>query len=825
MDRNLRRIEALNQQFMSTAEVAQIVACSHCGEHCYDDSISSGESTFCCTGCKTVYELLHDNGMQAYYAQGDVLAPGISQKNGVRSDYSYLDQVEISSKVMDFSDGKTAWVTFRTPQIHCASCVWLLENLPRLNPGVLQSQVFFDRREVTVRFNQEELKLSQLASLLSRIGYRPDLQLDKVTQKKSNPVDRSRYLKIGVAGFAFGNIMLFSLPEYLSGPDGVDDQFRTLFGALNIVLALPVFFYSSLDFFKPAWLSIRQRFWSMDIAISLGIIAMFFRSLYEISTGISGGYMDSFTMLVFLLLVGRLFQRKTFDQLSFERDYASYFPLSVTRMTNIDSEESVAATTIEQGDVVVIRHGELLPADSILMDTSASLDYSFVTGEADPVYFEEGQTCFAGGRNLGTSLRFQVLRPVSTSYLTRLWNHEVFNKDHTQTLQSVSQRFSRYFSPVVLVLAILSGLYWLPESGSLAINAFTAVLIVACPCALALSAPFSLGWATNVLARNNVYVKNGEVIERLAQSDAIVFDKTGTLTRRDLGNVVYMGRGLSEQEKKLLISVLKENTHPHGRSFFKWLLSNSSYTEYLDLKNYEEIVGEGVQAIVGDVLVRIGSANWIGIHNAFSIETDHPRLYFSFDDDIPGYVQLQSEFRTGVQDMISKLKSHFLLYVLSGDNSRDKVRIQRVFGDTAELHFSQSPQEKLKVIESIQLNGHRPIMVGDGLNDAGALKAGYVGISVTEDTSSFTPASDVIMSADKVGDLDKIIEYSKSTVGIIYISFAISLMYNVVGLAFAVTATLSPIVCAIIMPVSSITVIAYTTIATHWSAKMKGVRT
>ena len=807
---------------MSTVKVAQKLACSHCGETCPDESVTSGQHVFCCTGCKTVFDLLHDNGMESYYTQSERYSPGVSQKEGIQTDFSYLDQPEITAKVLDYSDGKMAWVTFRIPAIHCASCVWLLENLPKLNDHILQSHVYFDRREVTVRFNTERLKLSELAMLLSKIGYRPDLQLDKVTGKKSDPVDRALYLKIGVAGFAFGNIMLFSLPEYLSGSEGVDEQFRVLFGALNIILALPVFFYSSLDFFKPAWVSIRQRYWSMDIAISLGIFAMFFRSLYEISAGISGGYMDSFAMLVFLLLVGRLFQRKTFDQLSFERDYASYFPLSVTRITE-NEEEAVAATRVQEGDVLLIRQGELLPADAILMDKWVSLDYSFVTGEADPVTFGMGQTCFAGGKNTGTSVRFSVLRPVSTSYLTRLWNHKVFQKVQTGSLQSISQRFSRFFSPVVIVLAVLSGLFWLPESTSLAMNAFTAVLIVACPCALALSAPFSLGWATNLLARNQVYVKNGEVIERLAQSDALVFDKTGTLTRRDLGNVVYMGRDLTNAEKQSLLTVLRENTHPHGRSFYKWLASQVHTPDQNDLREYEEVSGEGVQGIVDHVLVRIGSAKWIGIHHSDQMKTEHPRLYFSFDDDIPGYVQLESAFRSGVQSMITRLKSTFTLFVLSGDNSRDLERVRAVFGSDSELYFSQNPQDKLQTIESIQNRGHKPVMIGDGLNDAGALKAGYVGISVAEDTSSFTPASDVIMSAEKVGELDKIIDYSKSTVNIIYISFAISLLYNVVGLAFAVTATLSPIICAIIMPVSSVSVIVFTSIATHVSARLKGV--
>jgi P-type Cu+ transporter len=807
---------------MITTEIAQKTLCSHCGESCSDELITSGENIFCCSGCKTVYDLLHDNGMEAYYASSNDYAPGLTQKYVKSQDVGYLDQPEISSKVLNYSDGKTAWVTFRTPQIHCAACVWLLEHLSNLNDAVLQSQVYFDRREVTIRFDHERLQLSELVSLLTRIGYSPDLQLDAVSAKKSSPVDRALYLKIGVAGFAFGNIMLFSLPEYLAGPDGIDAQFRTLFGFLNIVLALPVFFYSSLDFFKPAWSSIQQRYWSMDIAISLGIVAMFFRSLFEIYTGLSSGYMDSFTMLVFLLLLGRLFQRKTFDQLSFDRDYASYFPLSVTKIIG-EGEESVAATGITKGDTVLIRHGELLPADAMLLDESCSMDFSFVTGEADPVTFNYGQTCFAGGRNLGMSARFQVLQPVSTSYLTRLWNHEVFKKEQTTTLHSISQRFSRYFSPIVIALAVASAMYWLPTSSALAINAFTAVLIVACPCALALSAPFTLGWVTNILSRNQVYVKNGEVIERMAQADALVFDKTGTLTRRDLGTVTYLGRNLSETEKNALLAVLHENTHPHGRACYKWLKSEMDAIDMPVIRRYEEVVGHGVQAIVDDVLIRIGSARWIGVHHADEKPSEHPRLYFSFDDHIPGYIQLQSELRSGIRELIVRLKSTFTLYVLSGDNSRDKNRLSALFPDS-NMFFGRSPEEKLEMIQHIQNNGFRPVMIGDGLNDAGALKAGSVGISVTEDTSSFTPASDVIMAAESFSKLDSVLAYSRSAVTIIYISFAISLLYNIVGLAFAVTATLSPIICAIIMPISSVTVIAFTTIATHVSANAKGVR-
>ncbi|HAC16438.1 MAG TPA: heavy metal translocating P-type ATPase [Bacteroidetes bacterium] len=805
--------------FMETVETLQKLLCEHCGEDCIDDSIQSEEKLFCCNGCKAVYELLHEAGMESYYST-DVESPGVSLKEYKFQDYSYLDHPEIATKVLDFSDAKNAIVTFKTPQIHCASCVWLLENISRLNPAISFSQVFFDKREVTIRFDSSRLSLSGLVSLMTKIGYRPDLNLDKVQNPKSESSDRPLYLKIGIAGFAFGNIMLFSLPEYLSGNEGVDSQFLTLFGTLNIILALPVFFYSSLDFFIPALKSIRNRFWSMDIAISLGIIAMFFRSLYEIYAGLSVGYMDSFTMLVFLLLVGRLFQKKTYDQLSFERDYKSYFPLAVTRLSKSGLEESVAATLIDTNDILVIRNGELIPADSTLLDSIASLDYSFVTGEADPIQCSKGQLCYAGGRNLGTSVLFRAERPVSASYLTRLWNHDVFAKHESSSIQSISQRFSRYFSPIILGIATIAALFWLPTDTSLALNAFTAVLIVACPCALALSAPFTLGWITNLLSRNKIYLKNGEVAEKLADINTIVFDKTGTLTSRSTGEVVYMGRELSSDEIAMLHSVLHENTHPHGRAFYAWLKSNFPNKTRFQIKNYKEVIGNGVESICNGRLVRIGTAGWVGVANIDPKVIPHPRLYFSFDDQIPGYVEIRNSLRVGVQELIKNLLIRFKLFVLSGDNSRDKDRLSPLFSEEV-LLFNKSPEEKLNMIQKLKTQGYHIAMIGDGLNDAGALKASDVGISISDDTVSFTPASDIIMDATSLTKLNQILDFTKDGVKIIYASFVISILYNIIGLAFAVTGTLSPIICAIIMPISSITIIAFTTLATHLSARRR----
>ncbi|KPP99140.1 MAG: Cu2+-exporting ATPase CcoI [Bacteroidetes bacterium HLUCCA01] len=811
---------------MPETVIQQDIKCTHCGEPCDDEIIRQGDNVFCCTGCQTVYGLLNESGLGAYYGL-DAENPGISMRKVAEdSRFEYLDDPTVLHKVLDFSDGKEARVTLKTPQIHCASCIWLLENLHRLNPAVTFAEVYFDRREVAIRFDPVALPLSKLAALLSSIGYTPDFSMDKLDGPKETSPNKPLYLKIGVAGFAFGNIMLFSLPEYLAGTQGVDAQFRTLFGALNIILALPVFLYSSLDFFKPAWLSVRQRQWSMDIAISLGIMAMFFRSLYEISTGISSGYMDSFTMLVFLLLVGRLFQKKTYDSLSFERDYRSYFPLSVIRLREDGSEESIAATQIAENDRVVIRNGELLPADAILLDDHAAMDFSFVTGENEPIDLKKGDLVYAGGRNTGTSARFKVAKPVSGSYLTRLWNNEAFRKPREETLKSLSNRFSRYFSPAVLLIAGLSALYWMPISPSTAVNAFTAVLIVACPCALALSAPFTLGWATNLLGRAKLYLKNGEVIEHLSGIDTIVFDKTGTLTEREKGEVQFVGRDLSDEELRSVVLLLHENTHPLGRQVFRHVHKTGAPLPDGQLAAYQEITGKGVGANVNGAAYRMGSAAWVGADAADdSTQTARQgdsRVYLKIDDEIAGYFRVRTRYRQGLGELLGTLGQQAKLMLLSGDNDREKPQLLPYFTEE-NLRFRQSPEDKLLAVQQLRDMGRHVLMIGDGLNDAGALRSSTIGVSIAEDTSSFTPASDVIMAASSFSKLDRVLEFARRSKRTIYISFAISVVYNIIGLGFAVTGTLSPLVCAIIMPISSVSVIAWTTLATHWAAYRTGV--
>ncbi len=484
-----------------------MVNCFHCGDACLDVEITHDDKSFCCHGCKTVYDILHDNDLSYYYDLQKT--PGISPKE-IAGKYDFLDNEAIVEKLLEFNDGNTQIVSFVIPSIHCSSCIWILENLNKLNPSVKSSQVNFPEKTVRITFTVQESSLKNLVILLSRIGYEPYISLDDSNKKEKN-VDRSLIYKLGIAGFAFGNIMFLSLPEYFENSEFWLDQFKPFFRWLMFAFSLPVVFYSASGYFTSAYKGLRSKILNIDVPIALGVTVLFVRSTIDIVMDWGTGFFDSLSGLLFFLLLGKYFQQKTYSYLSFERDYKSYFPIAVTRLfRNTEGktvEEQAEVYTVEKGDRLLIRNNEILPVDAILIKGNALIDYSFVTGEAEPIAKQSGDKLFAGGKQQGGIVEVEVLKPVSQSYLTQLWSNDVFSKDKTGIFESLTDSISKRFTVTLLSIAFISTIFWMVVDPSKAFNVFTAVLIVACPCAIALAAPFTLGNVLRIFGRET----NGEV--------------------------------------------------------------------------------------------------------------------------------------------------------------------------------------------------------------------------------------------------------------------------------------------------------------------------
>jgi len=790
--------------------------CYHCSEPLPTTPIPFDEKKFCCEGCRTVYEILNTNGLCQYYAIDETA--GISLRGKRREEYAFLDDPEVLKRLVQFSDGKTTRITLFLPQIHCASCIWLLENLFQLSNGIHSSQVNFLKRELHLVFSETETSLRKIAELLASLGYAPAINLGSLDEAARPAINRGFAYKIGVAGFAFGNIMLLSFPEYLGLNHLTESGFSKYFGLLNIGLSLPVIFYSAQDYFRSAYQSLKRAELNIDVPLALGAAVLFLRSVYEILSHSGAGYMDSLAGLIFFLLIGKWFQQRTYHHISFERDYKSYFPISARKKEG-GIEQSVALDKLDAGDIILVRNGELIPADAILLRGEASIDYSFVTGEADPVRIPGGEKVFAGGRQMGGIIELSLSKKVSQSYLTQLWNEDAFNKKQESQASILANKVSRYFTTSILLVSFGTLIYWVPRDVHTAINAFTAVLIVACPCAGALSVPFTLGNALRILGRYNFFLKNTNAIEALYRVDTVVVDKTGTITAGQKSAVQFVGTTLSPSEKELIAVLSGQSNHPASKLIHSELSKefDPEFQPDFVVVDCQEIPGSGISALVGNRKVKLGSRRFMDEH-LLNPQMDGEGVYIQIENEIKGYFVLEHFLRPQAVETLQYLQSLGEVYLLSGDNDREALLLEPIFKGRTNMHFRQSPKDKLQFIQELQTKGNKVLMLGDGLNDAGALRQADAGIAITEDTANFTPASDAILSAENFQRLPVFIEYARKSVKLVFGAYSLALLYNIVGLGFAVQGALSPVVAAILMPLSSITIVIFGTISSNWLA-------
>ncbi|WP_366187381.1 heavy metal translocating P-type ATPase metal-binding domain-containing protein [Flavobacterium ovatum] len=790
--------------------------CFHCGlEIVKADEIVFDERNFCCNGCKTVYEIFSVNDMTCYYDFEN--SPGATPLD-IQGKYDFLDNDQIVSKLLEFEEEQTAIVSLSIPHIHCSSCIWILENLQKLEKGINSSQVNFNQKKVRIVYDKSAVGLQSIVLLLSRIGYEPYISLENY-ETGTKSIDRSLTYKLGVAFFCFGNIMLLSFPEYFEVGEFWLDTYKPFFRGLIFAMSLPAFLYSASGYYVSAYKSIKAGLLNIDVPIALGIIVMFVRSLFDITFDYGSGFFDSLTGLIFFMLLGKSFQLKTYNFLSFERDFKSYFPIAITRIGQGNSEESVPVYEIEKGDRLLIRNQELIPVDGILMSENASIDYSFVTGEAVPVTKKSGDKIFAGGKQMGKVIEMQVLHSVSQSYLTQLWSNDVFQKTVEQKHKSITDTISRYFTPILLLIAFVSFGYWIFIDTKTAFNVFTAVLIVACPCALALTAPFTLGNVLRIVGKQKMYLKNALVIEQLAAVDSIVFDKTGTITTNKKAAISYKGKELTSDQLVLVKNGLRASNHPLSRMLYDFLPD----TEAIKVDDFIEITGKGIQATIKGILVEMGSAAFCGAESNEEAELKNTSVHIKINEVYIGAFEFKNQYREGLEHLFENLKGNYQLTVLSGDNEGERETLERILPVGTDLVFNQKPDEKLEFIKRLQDSGKNVMMVGDGLNDAGALAQSNIGISISENVNVFSPACDGILEANEFQKLNYFLQLSKKSMFVIKMSFGLSLLYNVVGLSFAVTGNLLPLVAAILMPLSTVTIVSFVSImSNYYASKIKG---
>jgi P-type Cu+ transporter len=799
---------------------AAAVRCLHCGNDCDSDAITAAEGPFCCQGCESVYGLLHRYQLDSFYRCD--IAPGVSQKTALprdRARFAALDDPIVASRLIEFADARIARVTFSIPGIHCASCVWLLEQLWRLERGIAATEVDLMRRSVRVDFDPSAVSLRRVAELLAAVGYEPVITGEGITGRDEGGdtrVLRRLYLQLGVAGFAFGNIMLFSIPRYANGAP-LEGGFQRLFDALNIALAVPVLLFSASDYFRAAWHSLRTRTIALEVPVALGLAVLFGRSVADIASGRGEGFMDSFAGLVFFLLIGRLFQQKVFARIAFDRTFRSFLPLSV----HVERRGGMAVEPIERlrpGDRIVVRTHEVVPADAELLDQTAAVDYAFTTGEQTPVAVAQGGIVRAGGRAAAGAMRLRVVREVSQTRLAALWNNPVFAKPKARWITDVTARFGAWFTIAAIALAIAGAAAWWPDARASAAVA-TAVLIIACPCALTLSAPITLGTAMGQLGARGLYLKHPAVALDMSRIDTVVFDKTGTLTTAGSRPVVEVHdiHGLTPAAWARVQRLAAESVHPASRAIAAAAVPRPGlHVVPSRPENVREVVGHGVCGTVDGQRIAIGSATFVAAETGALPEGPAGCTFVAAGAE-RGWVRIAAAARPGIEKAARDLAGAHDLHLLSGDHDVERPRWAALFG--ARAQYRLSPEDKLAYIETARRAGRHVLMIGDGLNDAGALRAADVGMAVSDESACITPACDAVIAGDRLAALPAFLRYARRARQVVVLCFAVSIVYNAIGLTLALAGALTPLAAAILMPVSSLTIVGLSSGAMRWSAR------
>ncbi|HET6511292.1 MAG TPA: heavy metal translocating P-type ATPase metal-binding domain-containing protein, partial [Candidatus Kapabacteria bacterium] len=589
--------------------------CSHCGEPCESLDIEYAGKHFCCAGCRSVFTILEKHGLCEYYDRedsGKLMRKAIARETD-DDRYAALNDPQVEARLLSFASGTRNRIVWTIPTLHCASCVWLLEQINRLDAGIHSSTVDVMRKTVTIDYDPRETSLATIASTLASIGYAPLIRSeasDNATQSASHAADTSRalYTRIGLAAFAAANTMLMAFAQYLAGFETISTDLRTAFNWIAVLLSIPVLLYSASPWFTAAGAALRQRRISLDVPVAMGILALFVRSIVDIVQGTGEGYLDSFNALVMLLLIGRLFQQKAFDALSFDRTYRSFFPLSV-RIRRGDNESVLPIEQILVGDVLSIRNGEVIPCDCTLESKVGYIDYSFVTGESVPVEALKGQTVHAGGQVVGRALLLEASKEVSHSELANMWDR-TSKRSSRKTFITLSDSFGRWFTVFAVVFAVAGALIWLPD-WTMAFNVFTAVLIIACPCALTLAAPITLGTAMGRLGDLGIYLKNIGTLLDLQRINAVFFDKTGTLTEAT-HELEYKGRDLTSDEWQSLQTVAAQSAHPISRSIAQ--ISRTTHApapRSPHVWNLVEFIGKGISGTAHNEHVALGSLSFV----------------------------------------------------------------------------------------------------------------------------------------------------------------------------------------------------------------------
>ncbi|MFO0814216.1 MAG: heavy metal translocating P-type ATPase [Gemmatales bacterium] len=801
----------------SPGVVGKAVSCSHCRLPVPAGLVVAGATDqFCCTGCSTVWQLLHAEGLDAFYQICQTVESQPLQARSQPEDCSEFDDPVFQATYIRELPSGMREVRLLLEGMHCAACVWLVEKLPLFCPGVVDSRAQLLSRQVVIRWNAAQVSLSQIARQLSQFGYAAHPTSEARQTDMNRKEMRRHLLHLGIAGLCAGNSMLVAFALYGGLFDGISSEHETILRWMSAGLGLVALCWPGLTFFRGAWQALRTRTPHMDVSLSIGLAAGGLMGLFNTITGTGEIYFDSLCMLIFVLLIGRFLQyrqqRRAAESLSLLRSLTP----RVAYRVKPQGIERIPTVSLQPGDEVEVRVGDLVPADGVVLSGQSTLDQSLLTGESAGVPIQAGGIITAGATNLSSVLRVRVAAIGKTSRIGRLMDL-VESASLAQTpIVELANRVSGYFIYIVLSLAAITLLFWWKSGANIAINHTIALLIVACPCALGLATPMTIAIAQGRAARQKILIRRGDVFELLSQPGMLWLDKTGTITYGKVALHAWMG---DETVLPYVVAVEQGIVHPLAVSLASALQAKMKDDTSLSCEAQQYSPGYGVSGRVAGKNIIVGSRammeqNHITIGESISstvadwLRLGWTPIYIACDGKLVAQAALGDAIREDARECIDTLRqAGWQVGILSGDHRAVINRVAEQLNIPAEqVRGEVTPEQKLRIVEKSRQQFASVVMVGDGVNDAAALAAASVGVAVQGGAEVALQAAPVYLGNAGLSPLVELIAGSRRTMRAIRRGLYVSLGYNLTAVGLAVAGCITPLLAAILMPISSLTV-------------------
>ena len=784
--------------------------CLHC-----EKNLEIHQKDFCCNGCECAYQIIQENHCESYYISRKINIEEVSLKPDLEDELDILEFVSTHPN-NEFQ------IDLMVRGLHCGACIWLIENLLKKQNNVIEARINLTQKTLRIKWNGEKKYGNDLIKLIAKIGYKLFPADQEILRKIEERFDNKIFKALAVAGFGAGNIMLFSLPLWFDSNLEISGATRKLLHLLSSIIALPVLIYSGRIFFISAFNSLKARLPNMDVPISIAIFLASIVSSLQTFRGGQNVYFDSAVMLVFFLLIGRYLDFKARKKAFNIASEFSMLQAGFGRVEIANKIRVLPAKDLREDMILIVAVGEKIACDGLVIEGQSHIDNSLISGESIPQKVQKDSLIFGGSINLSSPLKIKITKNIRNGVLSQIINliGNIENKKNIYV--RIADKFSKYYTPIIHILALITFALWyfyFKSNWEIALMNATAVLIITCPCALALAIPIAQTIAISNFLKRGIIIKNGETLEKINNIEYVIFDKTGSITigKPILKNIYEIKdenlKELSAEDKqfylKISASMAKFSKHPISQSLC------NSFDGELDNVEVQEYNGKGLEANFGDKKTRLGNADFCKINmensqfimeNSLSNSIANLKCYMNFDGKNIIFT-FHDELKTDAKIVIDFLKKiNKKIILLSGDGESEVRRIAEITG-IEEFYWQKNPLEKTQLLEELSAKKINFMMIGDGLNDAPSLALSTISVSFSKAVDISQNIADVIINSSKLSPIISIFLYSKNTLKIMKQNLFLALIYNIFALPFAMAGYVVPLIAAIAMSSSSLIVV------------------